>query len=102
MATIVGVKPYVLRYWESEFAILRPAKAQSQHRLYRRRDVELLLQIKHLLHDERFTIEGARRRLKAVQKEERRQGELPLADRTYRNLLIRVKRDIESLHRMLS
>jgi DNA-binding transcriptional MerR regulator len=102
VAAIVGVKPYVLRYWESEFALLRPAKAQSKHRLYRRRDVELLLQIKHLLHDERFTIEGARRRLKAVQKEERRQGELPLGDRTYRNVLIRVKRDIESLHRMLS
>ncbi len=102
VATIVGVKPYVLRYWESEFAVLKPTKTRSKHRLYRRRDVEMLLQIKRLLHDERFTIEGARKRLKVVQKEERRQGELPLADRTYRNLLIRVKKDIESLHRLLS
>ena len=96
------MKPYVLRYWESEFAVLKPTKTRSKHRLYRRRDVEMLLQIKRLLHDERFTIEGARKRLKVVQKEERRQGELPLADRTYRNLLIRVKKDIESLHRLLS
>ncbi len=102
VATIVGVKPYVLRYWESEFAVLKPTKTRSKHRLYRRRDVEMLLQIKRLLHDERFTIEGARKRLKVVQKEERQQGELPLADRTYRNLLIRVKKDIESLHRLLS
>ena len=74
VAAIVGVQPYVLRYWESEFSVVRPSKSRSKHRLYRRRDVETLLQIKRLLHDERFTIEGARKRLKALQKEERRQA----------------------------
>ncbi len=102
VASIVGVKPYVLRYWESEFSVIRPSKTRSKHRLYRRRDVETLLQIKRLLHDERFTIEGARKRLKSLQKEERQQPELPLIDRTYRTLLLQLKRDIESLHRMLS
>jgi DNA-binding transcriptional MerR regulator len=102
VATIVGVKPYVLRYWESEFPALRPAKTSSKHRLYRRRDVETLLQIKQLLHNERFTIEGARKRLKSQQKEERQQAELPLGDRAYRTVLLHVKKEIESLHRLLS
>jgi len=64
VAKIVGVKPYVLRYWETEFSILKPGKTKSKHRLYRRKDVETLLRIKQLLHNERFTIEGARRQLK--------------------------------------
>src|SRR5690606_29754431 len=62
VARIVGVKPYVLRYWETEFSILRPGKTRSKHRLYRRRDVDLLLKIKDLLHTRRFTIEGARKK----------------------------------------
>lgn len=102
VAEIVGVKPHVLRYWESEFSAIRPTKARSKHRLYRRRDVDALLQIKRLLHNERFTIEGAKKRLKSLQKEERKQPALPLLDRTYRSVLARVKKDIESLHRMLS
>ena len=102
VAEIVGVKPYVLRYWESEFSIVRPAKTHSKHRLYRRRDVETLQLIKRLLHDQRFTIEGARKQLKALQKSERPPAEPPLGERTYRSILVRLKKDIESLHRMLS
>lgn len=64
VAKIVGVKPYVLRYWETEFPILKPGKTPSRHRLYRRRDVELLLEIKRLLYGEGFTIAGAKRQLK--------------------------------------
>lgn len=64
VARIVGVKPYVLRYWETEFSILKPGKTRSRHRLYRRRDVEILLKIKDLLHTRRFTIEGARKKLR--------------------------------------
>ena len=63
-ARLVGVKPYVLRYWETEFSILRPGKTRASHRLYRRKDVETLLEIKRLLHTERYTIEGAKRRLR--------------------------------------
>lgn len=64
VAKIVGVKPYVLRYWETEFPLLKPAKTPSRHRLYRRRDVELLLEIKRLLYEEGFTIAGAKKQLK--------------------------------------
>jgi DNA-binding transcriptional MerR regulator len=65
---LLGVEPYVLRYWESEFAVLAPKKSGTGHRLYRRKDVELLLRIKHLLYEKRFTIEGARQTLQAEAK----------------------------------
>lgn len=65
VAKITGVKPYILRYWESEFPHLRPTKGRSQHRLYRRKDVEDILRIKSLLYDEKFTIAGAKRMLRA-------------------------------------
>ena len=65
-ARMCGVKPYVLRYWESEFRSLKPQKTRSQQRLYRKRDVELLLRIRHLLYDQRFTIEGARTKLREL------------------------------------
>ena len=64
VAKIVGVKPYVLRYWETEFPSIKPGKSPSRHRLYRLRDVERLLEIKNLLYEERFTIAGAKKRLK--------------------------------------
>jgi DNA-binding transcriptional MerR regulator len=104
-AKIVGVKPYVLRYWETEFSVIRPGKTRSQHRLYRRRDVEALLEIKRLLHNERYTIEGAKRRLKATARpaaqEPRPQLSLPLGERTYRNALVRLRRDLEALYELL-
>ena len=99
---IVGVKPYVLRYWETEFELLKPGKAPSRHRLYRKKDVELLLEIKRLLYAEGYTIEGARKRLKENKKEERQQLKLALPDSTYKNALIRIKKELQSLHKMLS
>lgn len=64
VAKIVGVKQHVLRYWESEFPWIKPQKTKSNQRLYRRRDVEAALAVKHLLYDRKFTIEGARNHLK--------------------------------------
>jgi len=63
VAALLAVEPYVLRYWETEFPSLSPKKSGTGHRLYRRKDVELLLKIKHLLYDKRYTIEGARQSL---------------------------------------
>jgi DNA-binding transcriptional MerR regulator len=63
VSELLGVEPYVLRYWESEFPQLAPKKSGTGHRLYRRKDVELLLRIKQLLYDKRFTIAGARQSL---------------------------------------
>lgn len=68
VSELLGVEPYVLRYWETEFHVLSPKKSGTGHRLYRRKDVELLLRIKHLLYEKRFTIEGARQSLHAEAK----------------------------------
>ena len=63
---LVGVDTHVLRYWETEFAIIKPFRGKSKQRLYRRQDVENLLRIKGLLHDEGYTISGARKFLKSL------------------------------------
>src|SRR5499427_185418 len=68
VSALLGVEPYVLRYWETEFPSLSPKKSGTGHRLYRRKDVELLLKIKHLLYEKRFTIDGARQYLQAETK----------------------------------
>jgi DNA-binding transcriptional MerR regulator len=75
VAKLAGIKPYVLRFWESEFSGLGPKKSGTGQRLYRRKDVELVLEIKRLLYEERFTIEGARKIL-----ESRRRAGPPPAD----------------------
>jgi DNA-binding transcriptional MerR regulator len=92
----------VLRYWETEFDLLKPSKAPSKHRLYKKRDVELLLDIKRLLYTEGFTIEGARKKLREVKKEEKDQLKLPLADQKYKSALIKVKKDLEALRKLVS
>ena len=63
VAKLAGIKPYVLRFWENEFRTLDPKKSGTGHRLYRRKDVEQVLEIKRLLYEQRFTIEGARKYL---------------------------------------
>ena len=86
VANLLGLEPYVLRYWEGEFPKLAPKKSGTGHRLYRRKDVELLLKIKHLLYEKRFTIEGARQsmqdEIKAPKGIERQQADLFAPDLT--------------------
>ena len=77
VADIVGVMPYVLRYWETEFPDIVPGKSQSKQRLYRRKDVELILFIRDLLYQQKFTIEGARKRLKDMGKKGKESLEEP-------------------------
>ncbi len=69
VAELVGVKPYVLRYWETEFSVVAPQKTTTGQRVYRRSDVESLLMIKHLLYTERYSIEGAKRRIRELRKD---------------------------------
>jgi DNA-binding transcriptional MerR regulator len=61
VSKLLGVEPYVVRFWEAEFPILAPKKSDSGQRLFRREDVEILLEIKRLLYEKKFTIEGARK-----------------------------------------
>ncbi|MBX7149368.1 MerR family transcriptional regulator [bacterium] len=71
VAEIVGVEPYVLRYWETEFKDLTPVKSRTNQRLYKKKDVELLLSIRDLLHKQKFTIKGARVKLKDSPKDKK-------------------------------
>src|SRR5579863_857474 len=75
VARLAGIKPYVLRFWETEFPSLGPKKSGTGHRLYRRKDVELVLEIKQLLHEKRYTIEGARKFLDARGRDARGKSE---------------------------
>jgi DNA-binding transcriptional MerR regulator len=113
VAKLVGVKPYVLRYWETEFTILRPGKTPSHHRLYRRRDVETLLEIKKLLYEEGFTIAGAKKKLKdsEIGGETEMALSLPVTNSSHHSqsqpcdhlqLLRSIKEDLRTLHALLS
>ena len=64
VSRIMGVEPYVLRYWESEFPQIRPGRADSKQRTYQKKDLEIISEIKRLLYEEKLTIEGAKKRLK--------------------------------------
>jgi len=98
-ARLCGVKPYVLRYWETEFRSLKPQKTRSQQRLYRKRDVELLLRIRHLLYDERFTIQGARTRLRELGHDES-PPPLPPPPDVSPELLRKIKQGLQDLIRI--
>jgi len=75
---LTGLKPHVLRYWESQFRFLSPAKNRSGNRVYQRREIELIMFVKHLLYTEKYTIDGARQKVD----QHRRKGELRPAART--------------------
>ena len=99
-ARLCAVKPYVLRYWETEFRSVRPQKTRSQQRLYRRKDVELLLKIRQLLYAQRFTIEGARARLREMGHEEGPPPPVPPPD-IDRDALRRIKQGLLDLLRLV-
>ncbi len=69
VSSIAGVESYVLRFWETEFKTIRPKRTETGQRLYRRSDVELILKIKDLLHEKKFTIQGAKQHLKSKTEE---------------------------------
>ena len=98
---ITGVEPHVLRYWESEFRIIRPQRASSKQRLYRRVDVENILTIKKLLYEDGYTVSGARKFLteRKDAKENPSKAKIPRA--TTRSMLAELKSDLRQLQEML-
>ena len=100
VSSLLGVKPYVVRFWETEFD-LTPSKNRSKHRVYKRHDVETLLEIRKLLYDERFTIEGAQRKLKERMKDKSKQLGLSLEEKKHRSALLKVKKELEKIREML-
>jgi len=111
-AQVVGVKPFVLRFWETQFAFLKPGHARFKHRTYEPADIENLKLVKRLLHEERFTIEGAKKHLRQFGLEQvrielaagparptrRDGGESPPA---LRQTLADIRRELVTLHKLL-
>ncbi len=102
VSQITGVEPYVLRYWESEFKIVTPTRTNSKQRLYRRKDLELILEIKKLLYEEKFTIAGAKKKLQKMRPWRDKQLKLDLPEKKYWETLLRVKKELEDLRGLLS
>jgi DNA-binding transcriptional MerR regulator len=106
VSEIVGVEPYVLRYWESEFPPLAPRKSSSGQRMFRRKDVELLLRIKHLLYDQKFTIEGARKALTSETKGPKRQPAQSVVQEALfvapTGVIPEIRREVEAILKLLS
>jgi len=94
VSTIAGVPAYVLRFWETEFSRIKPKRTPSGQRLYRKSDVELILRIKHLLYDKKFTIPGARQHLRTGSKKE---TAAPAAI-----TLAEIRQELESIQKLLS
>ena len=77
VSTLTGVEPYILRYWESEFKLIKPYRTKTNQRLYRKKDVESIIKIKKMLYEQKFTIAGAKKKIKETP-EQSQQGQLSL------------------------
>ena len=100
---IAGVESYVLRFWEREFPMLKPAKTKTNQRRYKRQDIELILEIRRLLSEEKFTIEGARKYLseQGKKKDEPQQLSLNLQEHELRDALGTVKGELGKIKAFL-
>lgn len=101
VSQLTGIQPYVLRYWESEFPIISPSRSRSSQRLYTKKDVELILEIKRLLYEERYTIEGAKKKLLGRQKAQPHQLSMGLQEEFYKRTLQEVIEELKAIRRVL-
>lgn len=101
VSEMLDVKPHVLRYWETQFSMLRPRKNRAGNRMYRPEDVRLLLRIKELLYERRYTIAGARRTLLDDRKLEEPQVELSFSGADRKLVLIELKEELKALSHKL-
>ncbi|MBP1709794.1 MAG: putative transcriptional regulator [Deltaproteobacteria bacterium] len=99
---LTALEPYVLRYWESEFKLIKPIRTKSRHRLYRRKDLEILLEIKKLLYEEQYTIAGAKKRLEEIAREEKRDLEINSDEKDYKKILHTTLNELKALRKLLA
>ena len=97
---LTGLKPHVLRYWETQFEVLNPTKNRAGNRVFRSKEIELILLVKHLLYEEKYTIEGASKRLLDM----RKAGELAeeRQDVLEPEFLSGIKSELEALRELLT
>jgi len=101
VAKMIGVEPYVLRYWETEFREIEPIKSRAGQRLYRRKDVGTIMTIQTLLYTEGFTIEGARKKLREINKQSQMKLGLPEVSGAEKTLK-KIRQELEAVVKILS
>ncbi len=101
VSRITGLKPYVLRYWETEFPELKPAKNRAGNRIYRKSDIKLVFLIKRLLYQEKYTIEGARQRLRQLRKDGNKQLQLSLQELKRNDIIDEIRKGLKELLEIL-
>jgi DNA-binding transcriptional MerR regulator len=105
VSEITGMEPYVIRYWESEFKSIKPSRTQSNQRVYRRKDVESILEIKRMLYEEKLTIAGARRKLQDKKVQDKKQLDLDFTvkkdHRDHLAILKEIKEELLALRKLL-
>jgi len=105
VSRITGLKPHVLRYWESEFKVIKPYKGGSLQRLYRKKDLDLILKIKKLLYEDGFTIAGAKKKIRDLERAENKQLRLRLVEKGSngkdRELLVSIREELKGIRAML-
>lgn len=101
VSRITGIEPYILRYWESEFKLVKPYRTKSNQRLYRKKDVETVFTIKEMLYTKKFTIAGAKKQLKETAAPPQRQLPLSFSQAKYQEALRDTKEELQELADML-
>jgi DNA-binding transcriptional MerR regulator len=105
VSRITGLKAHVLRYWESEFKVIKPHKGGSLQRLYRRKDLDLILKIKKLLYEDGFTIAGAKKKIRDLERLENKQMKLRLVEKgsngNAHEFLVALQEELKGIRKML-
>jgi DNA-binding transcriptional MerR regulator len=105
VSRITGLKPHVLRYWESEFKVIKPHKEGSLQRLYRRKDLDLILKIKKLLYEDGFTIAGAKKKIRDLDRLENRQMKMKWIEKgsngKAHEFLLAIHEELKGIRKML-
>jgi len=104
VSELTGVKPYVLRYWETEFNIVKPSKTRSNQRLYKRKEVELIFEIKKLLYEDKFTIAGAKKILADRSRKKggkNKQLAMTFSEQEYLEIMKKIKKDLLDVKKMV-
>ena len=101
VSSIAEVEPYILRYWESEFKAIKPSRTQSKQRIYRKKDVELILEIKKMLYEEKLTIAGARKKLREFNSKDKKQLRFDFNKKDQRKILREIKNELMAIRELL-
>ena len=101
VSKITGTEPYVLRYWESEFKAIKPSRTRSKQRIYRRSDVEIILEIKKMLYEEKLTIAGAQKKLRELNHREKKQLHFDFNKKDHESILREIKKELKALRAIL-